>query len=111
MNPIEKYHKRYLEIKAEKKITADKERILELLEEDTAGLNNFFMAALGMSTLMLRLGAVIQLCRKFETLDEKGDLFFSKQLLDNLRETLPSDTNWKKMWEISVTENAWKTPT
>ena len=111
MNPIEKYHKRYLEIKAEKTITADKERILELLEEDTAGLNNFFMAALGMSTLMLRLGAVIQLCRKFETLDEKGDLFFSKQLLDNLRETLPSDTNWKKMWEISVTENAWKTPT
>ena len=111
MNQIEKYHKRYLEIKAEKTITADKERILELLEEDTAGLNNFFMAALGMSTLMLRLGAVIQLCRKFETLDEKGDLFFSKQLLDNLRETLPSDTNWKKMWEISVTENAWKTPT
>ena len=111
MNPIEKYNKRYLAIKAEKTITADKERILELLEEDTAGLNNFFMAALGMSTLMLRLGAVIQLCRKFESLDEKGDLFFSKQLLDNLRETLPSDTNWKKMWEISVTENAWKTPT
>ena len=111
MNPIEKYHKRYLEIKAEKSISSNKERILELLEEDTAGLNNFFMAALGMSTLMLRLGAVIQLCRKFESLDEKGDLFFSKQLLDNLRETLPSDTNWKKMWEISVTENAWKTPT
>jgi hypothetical protein len=111
MNPIEKYNKRYLAIKAEKTITADKERILELLEEDTAGLNNFFMAALGMSTLMLRLGAVIQLCRKFESLGEKGDLFFSKQLLDNLRETLPSDTNWKKMWEISVTENAWKTPT
>ena len=111
MNPIEKYHKRYLEIKAEKTITVNKERILELLEKDTAGLNNFFMAALGMSTLMLRLGAVIQLCRKFETLDEKGDLFFSKQLLDNLRETLPSDTNWKQLWEISVAENEWKTPT
>ena len=111
MNPIEKYHKRYLEIKAEKSISSDKERLLELLDKDTAGLNNFFMAALGMSTLMLRLGAVVQLCRKFESLDGKGDLFFSKQLLDNLRETLPSDTNWKKMWEISVSENAWKKPT
>ena len=111
MNPLEKYHKRYLEIKAEKTISADKERILELLEKDTAGLNNFFMAALGMSTLMLRLGAVIQLCRKYEKLDDQGDMFFSKQLLDNLREILPSDDNWRKMWEISTEDNTWKIPT
>jgi hypothetical protein len=108
MNPLEKYHKRYLEIKAEKTITADKECILALLEEDTAGLNNFFMAALGMSTLMLRLGAVIQVCRKFEGLDEKGDLLFSRQLLDNLKEIMPSDSNWKKMWEVSAEDNSWK---
>lgn len=111
MNPIEKYHKRYLEIKAEKSISADKERILELLEKDTAGLNNFFMAALGMSTLILRLGAVIQLCRKYEKLDDQGDMFFSKQLLDNLREILPSDDNWRKMWEISTEDNTWRIPT
>jgi hypothetical protein len=68
------------------------------------------MAALGMSTLILRLGAVIQLCKKFKSLDEEGDLLFSKQLLDNLCETLPSDTNWKNMWVASALEEKWKKP-
>ena len=111
MNPIHKYHQRYLEIKKDKNISSDSEHLVQLLQKDVSGLNNFFMAALGMSTLLLRLGAVIQLCRKFEQLDEQGDMLFSKQLLDNLRETMPSDTNWKKMWEVSAEEETWKDPT
>ncbi len=110
MNPIHKYHERYNAIKEEKKITADETRLQELLQNDVSGLNNFFMAALGMSTLMLRLGAVIQVCRKFEKLDEKGDLLFSRQLLDNLKEIMPSDSNWKKLWEVSAEATTWKAP-
>ena len=85
MNPIQSYHERFLALKSEKGIQADSEyRILQLIETDNAGLNNYFMAALGMSTLILRFGAVIQLCQKFENLDEHGDALFLKQILDNL---------------------------
>lgn len=111
MNPIHKYHNRYIALKKEKNISSEKSQLLDILQNDVSGLNNFFMAALGMSTLMLRLGSVIQLCRKYDQLDEKGDMYFSKQLLDNLRETLPSDSNWKKMWEISASDDKWVKPT
>lgn len=111
MNPIQHYHKRYEEIKHEKKVSSDIDVLTNLIENDNAGLNNFFMAAFGMSTLILRMGAVIQMCRKFEILDEYGDALFTKQVLDNLRETLPSDTSWKNIWNISAVEEAWRKPT
>ncbi|MBM3159721.1 MAG: ATP-binding protein [Bacteroidetes bacterium] len=111
MNPIQHYHKRYEEIKLEKKVSSDIDVLADLIENDNAGLNNFFMAAFGMSTLILRMGAVIQMCRKFELLDEYGDALFTKQVLDNLRETLPSDTSWKNVWNISAVDDAWKSPT
>lgn len=111
MNPIQHYHKRYEEIKHEKKVSSDIDVLTDLIENDNAGLNNFFMAAFGMSTLILRMGAIIQMCRKFELLDEYGDALFTKQVLDNLRETLPSDTSWKNVWNISAVDDAWKSPT
>ena len=112
MNPIVNYYHRYQELVQQKKISPDAEAILKLTTEDPAGLNNYFMAGLGLGTLMLRTGAVIQLCRKFESLDDQGDALFMKQVIDNLRETLPSDTNWKNLWIISSEENGpWKTPT
>ena len=110
MNPIHKYYDRYKELKKDKSIVSDEQRILKLLQTDISGLNNFFMAALGMSTLMLRLGAVIQVCRKFEKLDAQADLLFSRQLLDNLKEIMPSDSNWKKLWEVSTENKYWKAP-
>ena len=64
MNTVHQYQQRYLELKSEKAISTDLDNLQRLVEEDPAGLNNFYMAALGMSTLMLRLGAVIQLCQK-----------------------------------------------
>jgi hypothetical protein len=51
------------------------------------------------------------MCRKFELLDEYGDALFTKQVLDNLRETLPSDASWKNVWNISAVDDAWKSPT
>lgn len=110
MNPIQPYHERFLALKSEKKIQADSQVVLQLIETDNAGLNNFFMAAFGLSTLMLRMGAVIQMCRKFELLDEYGDALFTKQVLDNLRETLPSDTSWKNVWNISASDDLWRAP-
>jgi len=110
MNPIQKYHDRYVELKDEKNISTDHDALMQLIEADPAGLNNFFMAGFGMSTMILRMGAVIQLCRKFENLDEQGDALFTRQVLDNLRETLPSDTSWKNLWIISSMDEAWKTP-
>jgi hypothetical protein len=110
MNPIHKYYNRYKELKKDKGIVSDEQQILDLLQNDLSGLNNFFMTALGMSSLMLRLGAVIQVCRKFEKLDAQADLLFSRQLLDNLKEIMPSDSNWKTLWEVSAEDNYWKAP-
>ena len=110
MNPIQSYHERFLALKSEKKISTDSEAILKLIDSDLAGLNNYFMAALGMSTLILRFGAVIQLCSKFEQLDDQGDALFLKQILDNLRETLPSDTSWKNLWALSAENENWLKP-
>jgi len=110
MNPIHKYHERFLQLKSEKGIQAESELLLNLIETDPAGLNNYFMAALGMSTLLLRFGAVIQLSQKFEQLDDHGDALFLKQVLDNLRESLPSDTSWKNLWALSAEEEAWLKP-
>jgi hypothetical protein len=70
MNPIQQYHQRYITIRTDKAIVADEGIIGNLLENDPAGLNNFFMAALGMSTVILRFGAVIQMCRKLDALDD-----------------------------------------
>ena len=110
MNPVHQYYKRYIELKSEKAISTDLDNLQRLVEEDPAGLNNFYMAALGMSTLMLRLGAVIQLCQKFERLDDQGDALFMKQILDNLRESLPSDTSWKNLWALSAVDESWMAP-
>ena len=49
--------------------------------------------------------------QKFERLDEAGDALFLKQILDNLRETLPSDTSWKNLWTLSAESEEWLAPT
>lgn len=110
MNPVEKYCKRYIDIKNEKRIESKDSVLLDLILNNPSGLNNYFMAALGMSTVILRLGAVIQLCKKLEKLDDKGDIIFLKQIVDNLREILPSDTEWKTIWSMSAEDEDWMIP-
>lgn len=104
MSPFEQYHSRYLSLNAELKPID----FHELLESQSSKLNNLFMAGLGMSTLFLRMGAVIQMSAKLHDGDSSNDALFMKQVMDNLRETLPSDTNWKNLWYAStVMDSKW----
>lgn len=104
MSPFEQYHSRYLSLNAELKPID----FHELLESQSSKLNNLFMAGLGMGTLFLRMGAVIQMSAKLHDGDSSNDALFMKQVMDNLRETLPSDTNWKNLWYASmVMDSKW----
>lgn len=109
LSPINRYHKRYLELKSNLSISSNAEIVLDLIQQKPTELNNFFMSGLGLSTLLLRLGAVIQLSAKLNDGNQENDALFMKQVLDNLRETLPSDTNWKNLWIAAVAkESKWE---
>ena len=102
MNPFQQYHQRYLEIKLALSSDLTEESLPDLILRQSARLNNLFMAGLGMGTLFLRMGAVIQMSQKLHDGDTSNDALFMKQVMDNLRETLPSDTNWKNLWYASL---------
>jgi hypothetical protein len=102
MNPFQQYHERYLEIKAGMSGELTDESFSNFIQHQSARLNNLFMAGLGMGTLFLRMGAVIQMSQKLHDGDTSNDALFMKQVMDNLRETLPSDTNWKTLWYASM---------
>ena len=53
---------------------------------------------------MLRLGAVINLSIKLEEGSDEEDVILMKQILDNIREILPTDTNWKNILKITSSE-------
>ena len=102
MNPFQQYHQRYLEIKDGIARELTDESFSNFILHQSARLNNLFMAGLGMGTLFLRMGAVIQMSQKLHDGDTSNDALFMKQVMDNLRETLPSDTNWKNLWYASL---------
>ena len=105
MTPFKQYYSRYLTLK-EKVAQAN---FHNLIRNDKVTLNNLFMAGLGMGTLFLRMGAVIQMSEKLHDGDTSNDALFMKQVVDNLRETLPSDTNWKNLWYASIqAESKWE---
>jgi len=106
MNPFQKYHERYQSIRQSLETQLKGEALLSLIETEPAKLNNLFMAGMGMSTLFLRMGAVIQMSKKLHDGDSSNDTLFMKQVMDNLRETLPSDTNWKNLWYASMQEGS-----
>jgi hypothetical protein len=105
-SPLKKYYDRYSMLKENHKLTNDPERLLDLMENDLSGLNNFIMAALGLSTLILRLGAVIQLSRKLQDGNSENDAEFMKNVIANLSESLPTDDSWKKLWIASCEKNS-----
>jgi len=105
MSPFQKYHDRFSTLK--EKLPGDDVRVW--IENDASSLNNLIMAGMGMGTLFLRMGAVIQMCEMLHDGDSGNDVLFMKQVVDNLRETLPSDTNWKNLWYASMTlGSAWE---
>ncbi|MGR6087730.1 MAG: hypothetical protein ACU4F9_06125 [Arcticibacter sp.] len=106
MNPFKTYFDRYQSILNDCDANLQEGRLVAFLETSPSQLNNLFMAGLGMGTLFLRYGAVIQLCDKLHDGDTNNDALFMKQVMDNLRETLPSDTNWKNLWYASMHEES-----
>lgn len=102
MKPFEQYYTRYQAIRKECQEQLDENNFLAFIDNDAAKLNNLIMAGLGMSTLFLRMGAVIQMSAKLHDGDTSNDALYMKQVIDNLRETLPSDTNWKNLWYASI---------
>lgn len=106
MNPFVKYYDRYQSICQSLENQLQREALVSLIENEPAKLNNLFMAGMGMSTLFLRMGAVIQMSKKLHDGDSSNDALFMKQVMDNLRETLPSDTNWKNLWYASMQEDS-----
>ena len=81
--------------------TASNEYYENLINNSSSRLNNLLMSGLGACTLILRMGAVINLAKKIEEGSDEEDALLMKQIIDNLREVLPSDTNWKTIWKIT----------
>ena len=99
--PISNYVNRFLVQYRELELeNIDHEGLENLVLTRPALINNLFMSGLGASTLILRLGAVIQLAKRLDEGDTDEDALLMKQILENLREILPSDTNWKTVWQI-----------
>ena len=99
--PLSNYVDRFINQSSELGLeNIDEEGLDNLVLTSPTQLNNLFMSGLGASTLILRLGAVIQLAKRLEEGDTDEDALLMKQILENLREILPSDTNWKTVWKI-----------
>ena len=96
-NYIDRFNEQYTALKLE---SIELEDFNEIILNKASQLNNLFMSGLGASTLILRLGAVIQLCKRLDDGNADEDALLMKQILENLRDTLPSDTNWKTIWQI-----------
>ena len=111
MNPFEQYHSRYIKLKNDYSLKLADSNLLEFIEKEPAQLNNLIMAGMGMSTLFIRMGAVIQMSKKLHDGDSSNDVLFLKQVMDNLRETKPTDTNWIELWKASMQSGSeWKKP-
>lgn len=105
--PLSKYVNRFNEQFAQMKLgNINNDQFIELMTKQKASVNNLLMAGLGASTLILRLGAVIQLSKKLEEGTPEDDALLMKQIVDNLRENLPSDTSWKVIWSITCPEDS-----
>lgn len=100
---VERFDNQYKSLKLD---NADTSTIEELILNKKNQINNLLMSGLGASTLMLRLGAVINLSIKLEEGSDEEDVILMKQILDNIREILPTDTNWKNILKITSSEKS-----
>lgn len=100
---VDRFNKQYLTLGLNE---ISLEELAQLIAKEKTALNNLFMAGLGASTLILRLGAVVQLSKKLEKGTPADDALLMKQIIENLRENLPSDTSWKVIWSITTPEDS-----
>jgi hypothetical protein len=113
MNPFEHYHGRYKQLRGNYPAVLNKTEIAKSLESESecARLNNLFMAGLGMGTLFLRMGAVVQICEKIQKINLKDeltqeDIAYKKSILDNIADQLPTDGNWQNLYILSAETNS-----
>lgn len=105
--PLSNYVNRFNELYSRLKLTdINNEKLIVLMTTQKSAINNLFMAGLGASSLILRLGAVIQLSKKLDEGTLEDDTLLMKQIVDSLRENLPSDTSWKVIWSITCPEDS-----
>ena len=97
-NYVERFLIQYKDLKIE---NIELDEFSELIIQEKSQINNMLMSGLGASTLILRLSAVINLSIKLEEGSDEEDTLLMKQILDNIREVLPSDTNWKNILKIT----------
>ena len=97
-NFVSRFNQQYSNLKL---ADINNEQLIELMTVQKTEVNNLFMAGLGASTLILRLGAVILLSKKLKDGTPDDDALLMKQILDNLRENSPSDTSWKVIWSVT----------
>ena len=105
--PLSNYVNRFNELYSRLKLVdINNEKLIVLMTTQKSAINNLFMAGLGASSLILRLGAVIQLSKKLDEGTLEDDALLMKQIVDSLRENLPSDTSWKVIWSITCPEDS-----
>ena len=97
-NYVERFLIQYKDLKIE---NIELDEFSELIIQEKSQINNMLMSGLGASTLILRLSAVINLSIKLDEGSDEEDALLMKQILDNIREVLPSDTNWKNILKIT----------
>lgn len=102
-NYVSRFNEQYIALNI---VNADYEIYEKIVKNNSSQLNNLLMSGLGACTLLLRLGAVINLAKKLDRGSDEEDTLLMKQILDNLREVLPTDSNWKTIWEITCDVNS-----
>ena len=102
-NYVERFKSQYNDLQIE---GLDLDTFSELIIQKKSQINNMLMSGLGASTLILRLSAVINLSMKLEEGSDEEDALLMKQILDNIREILPSDTNWNNVLKITCEKDS-----
>ena len=105
--PLSNYITRFL-VQHEEVFSGPENEFVDFIERSPSKINNMIMSGLGSCTLLLRLGSVINLCSKLDKDESKDDSVLLKGIIENLKETMPSDTNWKNIWLLSCdTSSEW----
>jgi hypothetical protein len=102
-NYVERFRSQYNDLQIE---GLNLDAFSELITQKKSQINNMLMSGLGASTLILRLSAVINLSIKLEEGSDEEDALLMKQILDNIREILPSDTNWNNVLKITCKKDS-----
>jgi hypothetical protein len=105
-NYTDRFYAQYAELNLE---NCDIELFEKFINDSKGKVNNLLMSGLGSCTLLLRLSAVINLSLRLEEGTDEEDILLMRQILDNIRETLPTDSNWKNILSLTTRpDSPWK---